>query len=219
MKIGIISDTHDLLRPEVLEKLRGCGAILHAGDISSQAVVDQLREIAPLYIVRGNADREWAAQIPAFLDCELAGLRIFMTHKKKDLPEDVSPYKMVVFGHSHQYYSDWLGQTLFLNPGSCGPRRFVQPITMAVMEVDADGSFQVKRVEIPHTPKEKVPKVTQKDIRQQIELVVSETQKGKSPAEIASRHGLDAATAEQIARLYVTHPGVTTEGIMAKMGL
>lgn len=83
MKIGIISDTHDLLRPEVIEALRGCDCILHGGDISSQSVLDQLEEIAPVKVVRGNNDKEWAECLPMFLDFELGGLRIYMTHKKK----------------------------------------------------------------------------------------------------------------------------------------
>ena len=88
--IGIISDTHGLLRSEVLNALKGCDAILHGGDINRQEIIDQLEEIAPVYSVRGNNDKDWAEHIPMFLDFELAGLRIYMTHKKKDLPADIS---------------------------------------------------------------------------------------------------------------------------------
>ena len=222
MRIGIISDTHDLLRPEVLEKLEGADAILHGGDISSRQVLDRLKEIAPVYAVRGNADREWAEDLPEFLEIGLAGLRICMAHKKKDLPADLFGYDIAVFGHSHKYVSEWTGtgknRTLLLNPGSCGPRRFHQPITMAMLKVDTDGMNAV-RIEIPHTEKEKVPNLDSGDLRKQIEIVVRETQKGRTPAEIAGRYGMDPETAEQIARLYVTHPGVTADGIMTKMGL
>ena len=102
MKIGIISDTHGLLRPEVIQALDGCEAILHGGDINKQEIIDQLEMIAPVYVVRGNNDKDWAEHIPMFLDFELAGLRIYMTHKKKDLPADLSGYDLVVFGHSHK---------------------------------------------------------------------------------------------------------------------
>ena len=129
MKIGILSDTHDLLRAEVTENLKGCDAILHAGDISSRKILDQLKQIAPVKAVRGNNDKEWAEHLPLFLDFELGGLRFFMTHKKKDLPVDLSAYDVVVFGHSHQYAEMRQGNTTLLNPGSCGPRRFHQPIT------------------------------------------------------------------------------------------
>ena len=223
MKIGIISDTHDLLRPEVIIALQGCGCILHGGDISSQKVLDQLEEIAPVKAVRGNNDKEWAEHLPVFLDFELAGLRIYMTHKKKDLPGDLTPYDLVIYGHSHQYASAWQDyagkhRTLLLNPGSCGPRRFIQPITMAILRIDPDG-WVIRQINIPHAAKEKAPKIDSGDIHKQIEVIVKDTQKGLSVQAIAEKRGLDPVLVEQIVRLYVTHPGVTTDGIMTKMGL
>ena len=222
MKIGIIADTHDLLRPEVADALQGCDFILHAGDISSRQILDRLEQIAPVKAVRGNNDGEWAAYLPQSLDFGLGGLRFFMTHRKKDLPADLCAYDVVIFGHSHQYSSAWTEQpgnkrTLLLNPGSCGPRRFRQPITMAVLGIGPDG-WKAERIDIPHAVKETAPAVG-KDIRRQIETVVRETQKGRKVDAIASRHGMDPALVEQIARLYVTHPGVTADGIMTKMGL
>lgn len=223
-KIGILSDTHDLLRRDVIRALQGCGRILHGGDISSRAILDQLETIAPVTAVRGNNDREWAAQIPVFLDFELEGLRVCMAHQKKNLPRDLSRYDLAVCGHTHQYVSEWLerpqgaGRTLFLNPGSCGPRRFHQPITLAVLQIGADG-FTAERIEIPHSRKETVHLKDAGDLRKQIETVVRETQKGHPTEEIARKHGLDPGLTEQIARLYVTHPGVTADGIMSKMGL
>ena len=215
MKLGILSDTHGLLRPEVLAALKGCDVILHGGDINRQSVLDRLEEIAPVYAVRGNNDKEWAEHIPAFLDFALANLRIYMTHKKKDLPADLSAYDLVVYGHSHQYDERTQGSALLLNPGSCGPRRFRQPITLATAEM-VDGRLTVTRIDI--APTEAAPTVGA-DIKRQIEIVMQETARGRSPAEIASRHSMDTALAEQIARLYVTHPGVTADGIMTKMGL
>lgn len=223
MKIGILSDTHDLLRPEVLAQLKGCGMILHGGDVSSRKILDRLEGIAPVRAVRGNNDRDWAEQLPMFLDFDLGSLRVYMMHKKKDLPKDLSPYDLVICGHSHQYAEAWLPaadgrRTLLLNPGSCGPRRFHQPVTMAVMELDGEG-WQVRRIDLPHTEKESAPKRSPGDMRNQIEIVVRETQKGRTVRAIADQYGLDAGMVEQIARLYVTHPGVTADGIMTKMGL
>ena len=223
MKIGIISDTHDLLRPEVIDALQGCDCILHGGDISSQRILDQLETIAPVKAVRGNNDKEWAEHLPMFLDFELGGLHIYMAHKKKDLPKDLTPYDLVIYGHSHQYASVWQDyvgkrRTLLFNPGSCGPRRFIQPITMAILTIDPDG-WQIKQVNIPHTGKEKAPKIDSGDIHKQIEVIVRDTQKGLSVESIAQKHGLDHDLVEQIVRLYVTHPGVTVDGIMTKMGL
>ncbi len=223
MKIGIISDTHDLLRPEVMGHLQGCDCILHGGDISSQKILDQLELVAPIRAVRGNNDKEWAEQLPLTLDFELGGLRFFMTHKKKDLPGDLTPYDLVIYGHSHKYDSAWQEhegekRTLLLNPGSCGPRRFQQPITMARLTISEKG-WEVIRIELPHSGKETASKLNSTDIRTQIETVVRETQKGLTVAGIAEKHNIEPALVEQIARLYVTHHGVTVDGIMTKMGL
>jgi putative phosphoesterase len=148
-KIGILSDTHGLLRPEVLQALQGCSAILHGGDINRQEMIDRLEQIAPVYVVRGNNDKEWAEHLPEFLDFELCGLRIYMTHKKKDLPEDLSPYDLIITGHTHKYEHKTSGEQVFLNPGSCGPRKLTQPITMALLHVHED-SFTVEKIDIPH---------------------------------------------------------------------
>ena len=222
MKIGILSDTHDMLRPEVTERLRGCGCILHGGDISSREILDRLEEIAPVRAVRGNNDGEWAEHLPASLDFEVAGLRICMTHKKKDLPKDLTPYDLAVYGHSHQYSAVWTEpagrkRTLLLNPGSCGPRRFIQPITFAILSTEPDG-WTVERIGIPHPRGGAVPE-NGKDVRRQIEIVIRETQKGQGTAATAEKYGMDPAFTEQVARLYLTHPGVTADGIMTKMGL
>ena len=224
MKIGIISDTHDLLRSEVLESLQGCSCILHGGDISSRKILDRLEKIAPVKVVRGNNDKDWAENIPAFLDFDLEGLRVCMAHQKKHLPRDLSGYDLAIFGHTHQYVSDWLDhpeskrRTLLLNPGSCGPRRFHQPITLAVLRIEPDG-FTTERIEIPHKQKEALPRLDKGDVRTQIETVIRETGRGMTTDEVARKYGLDPKLTEQIARLYVTHPGATVDGIMAKMGL
>ena len=218
MKIGVISDTHGLLRPEVLSALDGCDAILHGGDINRQAIIDSLKMLAPVYVVRGNNDKEWAAHIPQFLDFKLSGLCVYMTHKKKDLPCDLTSYDMVIYGHSHKYEESRQGDTLLLNPGSCGPRRFHQPITMAIVETQ-NRAMTVTRIDIPHPTVPAAPKLDIADMKKLVEIVIKETQKGKSPAEIGSRYGIDATLTEQIARLYVTHPGVTVDDIMSKMGL
>ena len=118
MRIGVLSDTHGLLRPEVLEHLKGCDAILHGGDINRQEILDALSQIAPLHVVRGNNDKDWAEHIPERLDFTLAGLRVCMAHKKKDLPADLGGYDLAVYGHSHRYEESRRGGTLLLNPGS-----------------------------------------------------------------------------------------------------
>lgn len=147
MLVGVISDTHGLIRPEVEEALEGCEVIFHAGDINSQEVLDALNEIAPVKVVRGNNDKEWAVNIPYVRSFEYGGIKVCMSHKKKDLPEDLLTYDLVVTGHTHVYNESRQGHTLFLNPGSCGPRRRDKQITMAVLEI-TNRDIKVKRIEI-----------------------------------------------------------------------
>ena len=149
MKLAILSDTHGLLRPAVLELLRNADTILHAGDINSQTVVDKLASFAPLYVVRGNNDKDWAEAIPHDLIVTLEGVRFYMVHNKKDVPADLTGADVVVFGHSHKYSEERRGDVLWLNPGSCGPRRFHQEITLLRAEV-TDEDIRVEKILIPH---------------------------------------------------------------------
>ena len=149
MKLAILSDTHGLLRPQVVERLKTADAILHGGDINKPAIVEQLQQYAPLYIVRGNNDKEWAEGIPHNLTVTLEGITFFMVHNKKEVPADLSGVNVVVFGHSHKYVQEEKDGLLWLNPGSCGPRRFHQEITMMMVKIE-DGTIQVEKIEIPH---------------------------------------------------------------------
>ena len=149
MKIAILSDTHNLLRPEVLDTIRGCDVILHGGDISSQKVIDQLSAIAPVHVVRGNNDKEWAEHIPHDLTVTLAGVTFYLVHKKKEIPTQLPGVNVVIYGHSHKYSEEEKDGIFYLNPGSCGPRRFNQEITLAMMEAE-NGSFRVEKILIPH---------------------------------------------------------------------
>ena len=152
MKLAILSDTHGLLRPEVLEHLSTADAILHGGDINKQSIVDQLSQYAPLYVVRGNNDKEWAEAIPHDLTVTLEGVTFYLVHNRKEVPKDLSEVDVVVFGHSHKYLQEEKDGVLWLNPGSCGPRRFHQEITMMMADA-ADGTIQVEKITIPHEVK------------------------------------------------------------------
>lgn len=152
MKLAILSDAHGLLRPEVVEHLKTADTILHGGDINQPAIVDQLRQYAPLYVVRGNNDKAWAEDIPHDLTVTLDGVTFYMVHNKKEVPADLSGAYAVVFGHSHKYVQEEKNGLLWLNPGSCGPRRFHQEITMMMAEL-ADGVLHVEKITIPHEVK------------------------------------------------------------------
>jgi len=138
MKVGVISDTHGLLRPEALVALKGCERIIHAGDIGKPEVLEHLAAIAPLFVVRGNNDQSapWADSLPDLLRLDLNGWRTLLVHDMADVPhvldEDI---KLVITGHSHKPLIQWRGETLYLNPGSAGPRRFKLPVTLALLEV------------------------------------------------------------------------------------
>lgn len=225
-RIGIISDTHGLLRPEVLEVLRGCEAILHGGDINSPGILDELNGIATTHAVRGNNDKEWAKNLPETISIKLYGIRFFMVHNKKYIPKDLTDIDVVVYGHSHKYEEKYANGKLWLNPGSCGPRRFTQPITFAVLEAEDDHTFRVEKIEIPHQPKgTDTPDdgaehgLNGRDMKRIIKSVMRDTDKGISVEEIAVRNDISKELAEQICRLYLTHPGVSADGIMGKMGL
>ena len=152
MKLAILSDTHGLLRPEVVEHLKTADAILHGGDINKQAIVDELRQYAPLYIVRGNNDWGWAENIPHDLTVTLDGVTFCMVHNRKELPLNLAGVDVVVFGHSHKYVEEEKEGILWLNPGSCGPRRFHQEITMMMAEL-TDGKIHVEKISISHEAK------------------------------------------------------------------
>ena len=146
IRIGVISDTHGLLRPEVMETLASCDYIFHGGDINKPEILDKLRTIAPLYVVRGNNDKQWAEDLPQHLTVTLGGVTFFLVHNKKDVPEDLDGVQVVIFGHSHRYLEQKQEGRLWLNPGSCGRRRFDQEITMAVVEVDGQNMQVYKHI-------------------------------------------------------------------------
>ena len=146
-RIAVLSDTHGLLRPEVVEVIAGCDAIIHGGDINKPEIIEQLQEIAPVYVVRGNNDKEWAEHIPATLTFQIEDCRFFLVHNKKEVPKDLTGIDAVIFGHSHKYYEQSIDGRLWLNPGSCGKRRFDQEITLAILTVDGS-ALSVERIVI-----------------------------------------------------------------------
>ena len=216
-RIAVLSDTHNLLRPEVLEILDSCCAAVHAGDISSPKVLEELENTVPLFVVRGNNDKEWAEHLPHHLTFSLGGANLFLVHNKKDVPEELGDRQIVIYGHSHKYAEEWKDGRLWLNPGSCGRRRFRMELTMAVLELDEDG-WRAERVDIPdETPQRKEKDAPQKCGRRSIEAVLKRMEKGQTVSRIAEELKLEPAFVEEICRIKVTHPGVTALGILDKM--
>jgi putative phosphoesterase len=135
--IGVISDTHGLVRPEALDALRGVDQILHAGDIGSPEVLEALRALAPVTAVRGNNDRDaWARTLPESLTVTVAGRSIFLLHDVHELdPASAASAAAVVAGHSHRPAVTRKAGVLYFNPGSAGPRRFKLPITVGLLRI------------------------------------------------------------------------------------
>jgi uncharacterized protein len=149
MLIGVISDTHGLLRPEALAALRGVEHILHAGDVGDIAILDALREIAPVTAIRGNVDVEGAcAELPATDVVELGDKLFYLVHSVHDL--DINPVAagvaMVVSGHSHKAAVTVRDGVIYFNPGSAGPRRFSLPVTVGFVTVEDGVEASVKQL-------------------------------------------------------------------------
>jgi uncharacterized protein len=148
--IGLISDTHGLLRPEAIEALRGSELIVHAGDLGNPEILTMLREVAPVIAVRGNIDRgAWAEELPASAIAEAGPVTIYVLHDIHDLDLDpvAAGFHIVVSGHSHQPSRTEQSGVLYINPGSAGPRRFRLPVTVALLSL-ASRPWEVKFIDV-----------------------------------------------------------------------
>lgn len=156
LQIGVISDTHGLVRPEALAALEGCDQIIHAGDVGKPEALDQLREIAPTTAVRGNNDKQaWAEALPLYEVVEAGPHYLYVLHEIEHLDLDpvAAEFAAVISGHSHKPSSEVKGGVLYLNPGSAGPRRFTLPIALARIEVTAKALRpRIIELEIPKPP-------------------------------------------------------------------
>ena len=221
--IGILSDTHGLIRPEVVDALNGCDSIIHAGDIDRSEVIEALREIAPVYAVRGNADKdEWADDLPKSLSITLDGIRIYAIHNKKHIAEDLSDKDVVIYGHTHKYHEEYKNGQLWLNPGCCGYRKPSQPVTLALLEISGNGPISVHRIDIAVSNNKPVrnpekESVFPKDINNIIKKAIKAIKTGKSPEEIAGTCGISNELADLICRMYLTHPGIDMDGMKRRL--
>ncbi|HEY7351957.1 MAG TPA: metallophosphoesterase family protein, partial [Terriglobales bacterium] len=137
--IGVISDTHGLLRPEALEALKRSTHIIHAGDVGDPAILERLREIAPVTVVRGNVDYgAWAENVPEIDLLEIDGVTIYVRHilEKLDVKPEAAGIHAVVYGHSHTPKKETKNGVLYFNPGSAGPKRFNLPVTVGKLIVE-----------------------------------------------------------------------------------
>ena len=220
MKIAVLSDTYGLLRPEAAKVISECDAVIHGGDINSQKIIDEMKaaakEDAPIYIVRGNNDKGWAEHLPHHLEFILAGMNFYVIHNKKELPADLGDRQIIIFGHSHRYFEEKKDGRLWLNPGSCGKRRFDQDITLAILRIEGD-ACSVERIDIEHEASWRKVSVRDGDLFPAIRGILKRMEKGQQVEQIAADMKLDQEFVEQICRIKVTHPGVTAHGILDKV--
>jgi putative phosphoesterase len=148
--IGVIADTHGLLRPQALQALAGVELIIHAGDIGNPKVLANLSRLAPVQAVRGNVDRgDWAAALPRTRVVEVGGLHLYVLHElfSLDLDPAAAGFAAVIYGHTHSPHLERQNGVLYLNPGSAGPRRFTLPVTLALLRLQ-DASLTAQVIEL-----------------------------------------------------------------------
>ncbi|MEN8075825.1 metallophosphoesterase family protein [Clostridioides difficile] len=148
MKLGVISDTHGVLRDEVIEKLQGCDYIIHAGDVGSKEIIDKLESITKTFVVRGNNDKDqWGRTLPEYREIEMDEVLIYVVHDKVDIPKELKKVDLVIYGHSHKFSNEKIDNIVYLNPGSCGRKRFSLPLSMAIVEVNLD-DIRVDKIDL-----------------------------------------------------------------------
>ena len=151
IRIAVLSDTHGMLRREVVAELQDCSHILHAGDIVKETDLDELRLYGSIYAVRGNNDvwQDGLRDLAQVLRFEIGGVSFLMTHDRYDIPRNLEGVQAVIFGHSHRYSEVWQDGRLWLNPGSCGRSRFGSDVTMAKLTVRGGRITGVRRIDFP----------------------------------------------------------------------
>ncbi len=224
MIIGILSDTHGLLRQEVIDAFKGVDHIIHAGDIDNKPVIDRLEEIAPVTVVRGNADKDWAGYLPEKTILDFLGNRIYVIHNKGKIQDDLTGISIVIYGHSHKYSLEEKHGQIWFNPGCCGKRKPEQEVSFALLEISGPGEFEFKKsvVDSPVTGNTNTDNTNQDsklpaDIDRIVSKAMDMTDKGKSPEQIAKKLKISKDLAESICRMYLTHPGVDVAGILQRI--
>lgn len=151
MRLGLLSDTHGLLRPEASAALAGCDQILHMGDVGSASILRDLEQIAPVHAVRGNIDRAGlCSRLPETDVLLFQGLYIYLLHDRATLHLDpaAAKFSAVLYGHTHRPHIEWHREVLYFNPGSCGPRRFELPVTIGILTITPAGELEPRIVHL-----------------------------------------------------------------------
>lgn len=165
--------------------------------------------------------------MPESLTLNVCGIQVFMVHNKKLIPKDLAEIRLVVYGHSHRYEEKESGGIRYLNPGSCGPRRFRQEITLAILYIEDEGIFRIEKILINppekgntrNTPENISDEKITTNIAAMLPAIMREIDAGKTVEQIAAKHHISEELSDQINRMYLTHPGVDADGILSRLGL
>ena len=224
IRAAVISDTHGLLRPEVEKLIATCDVVIHGGDFSDQMLYHRLNTRQPLYAVRGNNDNGWSKSLPTIRRFSLAGVRFIMAHDRADIPRDLKEEQVVLFGHSHRYHQQMEGGRLWLNPGSCGYKRFTLPLSMAVMTLQ-DGEYQVEPIwldeEYGRSREDVAKEAGQKEgEKEQLFLVAKSMRfikKGEKVSWVADNLEAEPAFVEAICQILAAQPGADAHQVLARL--
>lgn len=223
---AVISDTHGLLRPEVERVIASCDVVIHAGDFDNQMLYHKLNIRQPLYAVKGNNDGYWAGQLPLVQRFELSGVKFIMAHERSDIPKTLEQEQVVIYGHSHMYDQQMEEGRLWLNPGSCGYKRFTLPLSLAVLTLQ-EGRYEVKTIwldeEYGREPwrkgkeeEESKRKQRERDQLFLIAKIMRFMKRGAAICWVADNLKAEPAFVETIYRICVTHPGADAHQILDK---
>ncbi len=219
-KIAIISDTHGILRDDVKEYIKECEYIFHAGDIGSPEILTELNKIAKTYVVRDNADGNWAEALPESIDIELFGFSFYVIHNKKNIKKDLSGTDFVICGHSHKFEITETDGTVFLNSGGCGRKRFNLPLTIMILTLFHEShTHKTERIDLEKANQKILKQGEIKELDRLIDRTVKCIEKGKTAEETAVSLKADPNLIEQIYRIYLTHQNINREGILRRLEL
>lgn len=215
-RVAVLSDTHGRLRPEVVERLRGAERILHAGDITDRALLDELGRIAPVTAVCGNGDKT-LAELPEECQFELFGVRVYMVHNIRQRSARADGAGLVIYGHSHKFEHKTVDGAVWLNPGCCGPRRFGLPVTMAMLSFSGGGTFTAEKIDLTANIAPPAADAAAVDAWNAAETVIKDLKRGRSPEQISQTRGFSGELVAQICQIWYTHPGVDVQGVVDRM--
>lgn len=149
MRLGVISDTHGVLREEVLINLEGCDYIIHAGDVGGEEIIEKLDKIAKTFVVRGNNDGDsLGKKLPDYREIEMNEVLIYVLHNIDYLPNNLREVDLVIYGHSHKYNEEKKDNIIYLNPGACGRKRFSLPLTMAIVDINDESDIKITKIDL-----------------------------------------------------------------------